>query len=236
MANTFKNAIAENISNSSTLPTVVLRTPNGNSDVAVVVGLQVANTSSAEITATGIVASHSTTTHHKVTVATSSGNPAFKINDSFTPTITLKKGHTYIFDVSDSSVSGHLFKFSSATPSGAVTDITDGYTAVGTAGTKGAYVQWVVPASTTAAWFYCATSGHTANNKMNTAPTAFTIAADTNKDFTLFKDVPVPANSMMSVLVGDKVILEENDELKVYASASNAANVFASYLHSNTAT
>ena len=41
------------------------------------------------------------------------------------------------------------------------------------------------------------------------------------------------ANSMLSVLVGDKIILEESDELRVVAGTATAVNAFASYLLSD---
>ena len=231
MANTFGNATAEGVSNTSTFPTTVMTTPSGNATVRVIVGLQMTNTGSSEIKMTGMISSNLTTTYYTVTTATSGSDPAFKINNSFTPSITLKKNHTYVFDVSDSSNTGHLFKFSSATPSGTVTDISAGYTASGTAGTKGATVTWVVPSATTTAWYYC--SAHTYNNKMNVTPTAFTIAADTAEDMVLFNEVAVPVNGMLSVYTGDKVILQESDAFKVYSDTASAGNVLISYLNSD---
>ena len=231
MANTFGNATAESISNSSTIPTTVLTTPSGNATVRVIVGMQITNTSASEIKMSALISSNLTTTYHTVTTADSSGNPAFKINGSFTPSITLKKNHTYVFDVSDSSNSTHAFKFTSATPTGTVTDISSGYTASGTAGTKGATVTWVVPSGTTNAWYYC--SAHTYNNKMNVTPTAFTIAADTSEDMILFKDIAVPSGGMVSVLTGDKLILKESDSIKVYSDTASAGNVVVSYLNSD---
>ena len=40
----------------------------------------------------------------------------------------------------------------------------------------------------------------------------------------------LPANSMLAVLTGDKIILEESDELRVVAGTATAVNA-ASYLH-----
>lgn len=52
MANFFKNAIAENVSNNSSSPTSVLTCPSGNSSKCVIIGFQLTNTGSSEITAT----------------------------------------------------------------------------------------------------------------------------------------------------------------------------------------
>ena len=44
MANTFKNAFAENISNSSGSPTTVLTCPSSNSSKCVLIGMHITNT------------------------------------------------------------------------------------------------------------------------------------------------------------------------------------------------
>ena len=54
-------------------------------------------------------------------------------------------------------------------------------------------------------------------------------ASQSNQDITLLNAVPLPASSVLSVLVGDKIILEEGDKIKLVASA-NTCNGFASYL------
>jgi len=111
MANTFKNAFAENVSNTAT-PTDVLTAPTGNASRCVLIGLQLSNTSSAEITAT--------------------------------------------ISICDYSASSN--------------------------------------------------------------------------DITLLNEVPIPANSMLSVLGGDKVILEEQDIVKVKSNTASACNAFVNYL------
>ena len=54
-------------------------------------------------------------------------------------------------------------------------------------------------------------------------------SASTN-DITLINQVPIPANSMVSVLSGDKVILEEQDAIKILSDTASALNGFISYL------
>lgn len=115
MANTFKNAFSENVSNNSGSPTSVLTCPSANASKCVLIGMHLTNTSSNEITATVIMYDHS---------------------------------------------------------------------------------------------------------------------AGTN-DITLVKDVPLPPNTMLAVLEGDKIILEEQDIVKVYASAASSCNAFVSYLLSD---
>ena len=55
-------------------------------------------------------------------------------------------------------------------------------------------------------------------------------SAATNSDITFLNAVPIPANSVLSVLQGDKLILEETDNLHAYASAASACNAFVNYL------
>lgn len=58
-------------------------------------------------------------------------------------------------------------------------------------------------------------------------------SSDSSNVINLVTDVPLPANSMLSVLVGDKIILEENDQLRIVAGTASAVNAFASYLLSD---
>ena len=73
------------------------------------------------------------------------------------PTVILQAGITYRFDQSDSSNSGHPFRFST-TPNGthaSGTEYTTGVTVVGSAGSAGAYVQIEVTGSTPTLYYYC---------------------------------------------------------------------------------
>lgn len=54
-------------------------------------------------------------------------------------------------------------------------------------------------------------------------------SASTN-EITLVNNVAIPANSMVSVLQGDKIILEEQDQLRALSNTASALNVFISYL------
>ena len=46
----------------------------------------------------------------------------------------------------------------------------------------------------------------------------------------LVNQVPIPANSMLSVLEGDKVVLENGDKLKVVSDTASSATAVVSYL------
>ena len=51
-----------------------------------------------------------------------------------------------------------------------------------------------------------------------------------SEDMVLLNAVPIPANPLVSVFVGDKIVLESSDVLKVHSNTGSALNVFASYL------
>ena len=53
---------------------------------------------------------------------------------------------------------------------------------------------------------------------------------DSGDEMVLLNLLAVPPNSMVSVLVGDKIVFEANDFLSVQSDTSSALNAFASYL------
>lgn len=56
-------------------------------------------------------------------------------------------------------------------------------------------------------------------------------SADTDTgDLVLINQVAIPANSLVSVFVGDKVVLETGDSLKIQSDTASALNAVASYL------
>ena len=86
-----------------------------------------------------------TRTYTVTVVSTGSGNKYF-IDGVQQPTLDLFESGTYRFDVSDSTMGAHPFKFSTTsngTHSGG-SEYTTGVTTSGTTGQSGAYVQIVV--------------------------------------------------------------------------------------------
>ena len=103
------------------------------------------NTSGTAPTATSST-TNPTTSNLTVTVQQYYGSNYFYIDGVKTPTLQLYEGNTYIFDVSDSSLSNHPLKFSETSNGthNSGTEYTTGVTSSGTAGSAGATVTIVV--------------------------------------------------------------------------------------------
>lgn len=104
---------------------------------------------------------------YQVKVQSVSGSNKFFIDGYQQPSLAFGHDITYRFDVSDSSNSGHVVKFSTTSDGthggGSALGTSDGYTTSGTAGSANAYVQIAVTSSTASTiYYYCGTSGHTA--------------------------------------------------------------------------
>jgi hypothetical protein len=104
-------------------------------------------------------------TNYTVTVANSGSGNKYYLNGIEAPALTLVRGTTYTFDLSDSSNSGHPFAFKSGTLS-----YTDGVTTTGTAGSSGASVTFAVPtdAPGTGLRYYCTVHGNSMGNTITT--------------------------------------------------------------------
>ena len=127
------------------------------------------NTSGTAPTSTSSTTSP-TTSNLTVTVQQYYGSNYFYIDGVKTPTLQLYEGNTYVFDVSDSSVANHPFKFS--TVSGGThnsgTEYTTGVTVVGTHGTFGAYTKITVAIGAPTLYYYCSNHSNM-GGQLNTA-------------------------------------------------------------------
>ena len=97
------------------------------------------------------------TTKTVTVVATGGGNKYF-IDGVQHPTLVLARETTYTFDVSDSSVSGHPFRFSTTSDGthGGGSEYTSGVTVSGSAGSGGATVTFAVPVDAPdQLYYYC---------------------------------------------------------------------------------
>lgn len=99
-----------------------------------------------------------------VTVASVSGSNVFVLGGENNPELTLTRGITYTFDVSDNTVSGHPLAFKDSGGS----SYTTGVTTTGSAGDSGATVAIVVDASTPSSLrYYCTVHGNGMGNTIS---------------------------------------------------------------------
>ena len=100
-----------------------------------------------------------------VTVANVGGVNKFHFDGVTAPAITLIRGTTYTFDLSDNSNSGHPLVFANGGSS-----YTTGVTTTGTAGTSGASVTFAVPANApaTGLTYLCSIHGAAMGNSITT--------------------------------------------------------------------
>jgi len=96
-----------------------------------------------------------------VTVANVNGSNVFVIDGVNNPALTLEQGGIYVFDVSDSSLSGHPLAFKNGSGNAYET----GVSSTGTAGTAGAKVHFNVATNAPASLrYYCTVHGNGMGN------------------------------------------------------------------------
>ena len=140
------------------------------SDVTTVAGIS-SNVTSVATNASNIntvAAIFEGTATYTVTVVNSGGNK-FAINtgsgSTTAPALTLVKGFTYTFDVSDNTNSGHPLAFKDSGGNA----YTTGVTVTGSAGQAGAKVVFAVPSTgTQPARYYCTAHGNAMGNTITT--------------------------------------------------------------------
>jgi hypothetical protein len=118
-------------------------------------------------------------TTNTVTVANVGGANRFHFNGVTAPVLTLIRGTTYTFDMSDASNSGHPLVFQNGGAS-----YTTGVTTTGTAGTSGASVTFAVPANAPASGltYVCSVHGAGMGNTITTVAASAVAPIDYNTE------------------------------------------------------
>ena len=103
------------------------------------------------------VASSTSTVRIAITVANPGSGNKYYVDGSLVTSLTLYEGVTYIFDQSDSTNSGHPFRFSTTSDGthNSGSEYTTGVTTGGTPGSSGAFTQIVVASGAPTLYTYC---------------------------------------------------------------------------------
>ena len=172
--------IASNVTSVAGIASNITAVAGISSDVTSVAGISTNVTTVATnmTTVTSLAGLLSGTQTFVVTVVNSGGNK-FAIDGATAPTLTLIRGFTYTFDLSDSSLSGHPLAFKNGSSS-----YTTGVTTTGTPGTSGAKVVFAVPSNAPASGllYYCTVHGNGMGNTIatqtNNVATVAALASD----------------------------------------------------------
>jgi len=141
-----------------------------------------------------------------VTVVNDGGVNKFAFNGVTAPAITLVKGFTYTFDVSDNTVSGHPLAFKDSGGSA----YTTGVTVNGSAGTSGANVVIAVPTTgTMPARYYCTTHGNAMGNTIATQTDSIATVADS----TTINNINTVVNNLSTI--SQKATLDDATALAI---------------------
>ena len=160
------NAIASNVTDVKNNETNINAVKNNETNINLVAG-DITNVNQ-------LAGALSLETTFAVTVTNPGSGNVFVIDGTNNPTLTLDRGGTYIFDLSDSSNSGHPLAFKD----GSGNSYTTGVTTTGTAGNAGAKVTIVVAANApNSLRYYCTSHGNAMGNTISVVNNNLTTVA-----------------------------------------------------------
>ena len=218
MAQDFERDILTGI---GTIPDDIPSGADFNSDDTII-GINMANTSANAITASCFMTSSVLSYGADFTFAVTVSGGNFIIDGQTKPALTLYKGFTYTFDVSDASNATHILRFATEAEGANSSIITDGVTATGTPGQAGAKVV-ITTSSTTAStlYYYC-----TAHSGMGNSITV------TNVHY-IIKNAPIPSGSSLQLLDGGaKMVVQNGDRMFFQSSTASSLDVWVSRVDS----
>jgi len=167
------NTVSGSIANVNTVGTDL---SSGSSKISTVAtDISNVNTNATNISNINSLASVLTgSTTYTITVANVSGQNVFVIDGVNNPTLALVRGNTYVFDLSDSSNSGHPLAFKD----GSGNAYTSGVTSSGTAGSSGATVTFAVPSDAPSSLrYYCTAHGNAMGNTITASSNNLSVVA-----------------------------------------------------------
>ena len=153
----------------------------------------------------------------------------FYVEDLLTPDLDIYAGNKYIFDVSDSSNSGHQFRLSTTSNgnhAGGSQYTSASWSESGTSGTAGATATWVAPATFPSYLYYYCTYHSAMGGSLINNPSI--VVADPYAIFSGFMDVMTlkDAGERASIAVNceNELITLENPKITRYTPEDQAIN------------
>ena len=222
-SNTNINTVAGNNTNINTVAGI-------SSDVTSVAGISSNVTSVANISSDVTSLANSLEKTYVVTVANVGGTNVFVLDSVNNPAIEMFRGNKYIFNVSDSSVSGHPLAFKD----GSGNSFTTGVTTSGTAGTSGATVTFEVPSNAPNSMrYYCTSHGNAMGNTISVSDSNISLVASNVANINTVAgnnaniNTVAGANSNITSVAGNisNVNSVASNASNINAVASNSANI-----------
>ena len=154
------------------------------------------------------------------TFAVTVAGGVFVIDGANKPALTLVRGFTYTFDVSDSSNSGHPLQFKNGSGS-----YTTGVTVNGTAGQTGATVVFAVPsnAPATGLLYYCTVHGNSMGNSITTQNNDIASVVAISSDITSVANIDTDVTQVAGMNTNITNVL--NNATNINTVANNITNV-----------
>tara|TARA_B100000161_G_scaffold66567_1_gene45252 strand:- start:1296 stop:3509 length:2214 start_codon:yes stop_codon:yes gene_type:complete len=157
---------------------------------------------------------------YTVTVANPGSGNVFVLDGVNNPAIEMFRGNTYIFDVSDSSVSGHPLAFKD----GSGNSWTTGVTTTGTAGQAGAKVTFEVPSTAPSSMrYYCTVHGNGMGNTITVKDSNISLVAGSIANINTVAGIQSNVTTVAGIQANVTTVAGIDTE--VQAVANNQTNV-----------
>ena len=177
-----------------------------------IIGIHMANRSQNQITASAYITSSVQEIGKDLNFVVTAAGGNFVIDGQTKPALTLYKGFTYTFDVSDSSNATHVLAFATQEDAANSSQYTTNVTSTGTPGQAGARVTIETTQSTpTTLYYYC-----TAHTQMGNSITLSNVVY-------LIKDAPIASGGALQLLTGGAKIVLQNGHRIFFQSDTPAS-------------